>query len=119
LKNEPTKSVQLPQQKHDSIFGLLLTLFETLLGNGIVLFTALFILQHKGKMFYAADIFFWCMAAAISLAKLLNIKLYGGSTDDGKPVSMAYWRKHTAIYLALITAVWIIVHLINYLAVNK
>jgi hypothetical protein len=115
LKSE---SVQIPQEC-DSILSLFLKIFGTLLGNLVVFITALLIIQHKGKMFYSADIVFWCMAAAISLAKFLDIKLYGGLTDDGKPLSMAHWRKHTAILLALTTAVWLIVHIINYLVVNK
>ena len=115
MKNE---TVQTPQQC-DSILSLFLRIFWTLLGNLVVFITALLIIQHKGKMFYSADIVFWCMVAAVSLARFLDIKLYGGLTDDGKPVSMAHWRKHTAILLALATAVWVIVHLINYLAMNK
>lgn len=115
LKNE---TAQIPQQC-DSILNLFLKIFGALLGNLVLFFTALFILQHKGKAFYSADIVFWGMVAAISLAKFLDIKLYGGLADDGKPVSMAHWRKHMAILLALTTAVWVIVHLINYLAVNK
>jgi hypothetical protein len=118
LKNEVTQTVQ-SQQECKSIFNLLLTIFGTLIGNLVIFFTALFILQHKGKVFYTADIVFWGMVAAISLARFLNIKLYGGTTEDGEPVSMAHWRKHTGILLAIVTAAWVIVHLINYLVVNK
>lgn len=113
------EDVSQPEQTCDSLFNLFLRIFWSLIGNVVLFFSALFILQHKGPVFYNTDIVFWCIAVAIVFARLLEIKLYGSQTNDGKLVTIAHWRRYAAIFMSLTTLLWIVVHLINYLFLNK
>ena len=114
-----SKQNDQPVEKYDSIFSLFVRVFWALIGNAILLLTTISIFRHKGAIFYTADIVFWCTAAALILARYLDIKLWGGLTATGEPASMAHWRKYAVILLLCSTVVWAIAHAINYLVVNR
>jgi hypothetical protein len=114
-----SKESDQPIEKYDSVWSLFVRIFWALIGNVILFFTTIVILKHKGETFHTADMVFWGIAAAIALAKYLDIKLWGKTDVAGKPVSAARWRKYAAILLICSTAVWIISHIINYLFINK
>ena len=114
-----TKQNDQSVEKYDSILGLFAKFFWTLLGNAILFFTALSILQHKGEMFYTADIVFWVTVAVLIIVRYLDIKFWNGLTVTGLPASMAHWRKYTIILLICSTAIWIGAHIIYHLFINK
>jgi len=113
-----TKENNQPIAKYDSIFSLLVRVFWMLLGNTILLITAIFILQGENWKFQTADVIFWVTVAALLLARYLDIKFYSDSDSAGQPASMVNWRKYTAILLIISTAVWVLAHVINYLMVK-
>jgi hypothetical protein len=106
-------------EKYDSVFGLFAKFFWTLLGNAILFFTAISIYHHKGQIFHTADIVFWVTAATLILVRYLDIKFWNGLTVTGMPASMTHWLKYAVVLLVCSTIVWIILHVINYLVVNK
>ncbi len=114
-----TKQIDQPTEKYDSVFSLFIRVFWALVGNVILVFTAIVILRHKGEAFHTADIVFWGTAAALVLARYIDIKLWGGTTTTSEPVSTAHWRKYAVLLLICSTAVWVISHAINYLVINK
>ncbi len=114
-----SKQIQQPAEKYDSIFSLFVHVFWTLIGNVIAFFTLVVILRHKGEIFYAADIVFWCTIAILILARFIDIKIWGGTTDKGEYVTMAHWRKYTIVLLICSTALWILTHSINHFFINK
>ncbi len=114
-----SKKNDQPVEKYDSIFSLLVRVFWALVGNVILLFTAIYILRHKGEVFHTADIVFWCTAAALAFARYLDIKLWGDSAVADKPVSTGPWRKYAVVLLICSMIVWTASHAINYLVINN
>jgi hypothetical protein len=109
-----TKNDQI-SDKHTSILGLLLRIFWMLLGNAILLFSAVFVFQGKDWMFHTADAVFWSTAAALVLARYLEIKFYNGLTNTGEPASMSHWRKYAAMLLICSAVVWTLLHIVTYM----
>lgn len=114
-----TKQNDQPTEKYDSIFSLIVRVFWILFGNVILLVSVILIFQRKDWMFHTADVVFWGTVAALVLARYLDIKLYNGLTATGSPASMAHWRKYVVILLVCSTVVWVLLHAINYLVVNR
>ena len=108
-----------PVEKYDSILGLFAKFFWTLLGNAVLFFTAISILQHKGEILHTADIVFWVTVAVLIIVRYLDIKFWNGLTVTGLPASMAHWRKYVAILLICSATVWIILHATNYRFITK
>lgn len=108
-----------PVEKYDSIFSLFVRVFWALIGNVILLFTAIYILRHKGEIFHIADIVFWGTTTALVLARYVDIKFWGDSAVAGQPASTAPWRRYAIVLLICSTTVWVISHAINYLVINK
>ena len=106
-------------EKHDSILSLILRLFWMLLGNVILIVSAIFILQGKNWQFHTADAFFWGTAVALVLARYLDIKYFNGLNATGEPASMAHWEKYAGLLVICAAAVWVLLHLINYFVANK
>ena len=105
-------------EKHDSILSLILRLFWMLLGNVILIVSAIFIFQGKDWQFHTADAFFWGTVATLVLFRYLDIKFYNGLTASGEPASMANWRKYAFTLLIFSAAIWRLMHLVNYLMVK-
>jgi hypothetical protein len=72
-------------------------------------------MQRKNWAFHTADVVFWSAAAALVLARYLDIKFYSGSTATGQPASMAHWRKYAVVLLICLAAVWTLAHAAIYL----
>jgi len=114
-----TKQNDQSTEKYDSIFSLIVRIFWMLFGNVILIVSMVLIFQRKDWMFHTADVVFWGTVAALVLARYLDIKLWRGLTATGSPASMAHWRKYVVILLVCSTAAWVILHIINYLFINK
>lgn len=108
-----------PTDKQASGLAIIARLFWMVLGNAILVFSIVFILQHKGEMFHAADVVFWITVAALVLARYVDIKFWGGLTTTGLPASMAHWTKYVTLLLIFSAAVWVLAHAVNYLVVNR
>lgn len=114
-----SKQNDQPIEKYDSIFSLFVRVFWALIGNVILIFTAIVILRHKGEAFHTADIVFWGIVTALALARYLDIKLWDKSDATGRPASTTLWRKYAIVLLICSIAIWILVHIINHLVINK
>jgi len=113
-----SKEIQKPVEKYDSVFSLFVRVFWTLIGNVIAFFTLIAIFNHRGKPFCIADIIFFCTIAAIITARLIDITVWG-DPHQKDVITMADWRKYAVIFVICSTALWILVHIINYAFINK
>jgi len=114
-----SKQIDQPPEKYDSLFGLILRVFWMLFGNAILCVSAVYILHLKGVFFHTADVVFWVTAAALVLARYLDIKFYTSLTATGEPASMTHWRKYAVVLLICSTVIWVLAHIINHIVVNK
>jgi len=111
-----SKQNDQPTDKYDSLLGLFARLLWMLLGNLVLVITAIFIAQYREGVFHTADGIFWITAGVLILVRYLDIKFWGGATGMGKPASMADWRSYVMILLGCCTAGWLLLHLIAYFA---
>jgi len=105
--------------KQGSGLGIIMRLFWMVFGNAVLFISIMFIFQHEGGVFHAADVVFWITVAALVIVRYLDIKVLGGLTVTGVPASTAHWTKYVAILLISSTAVWGFAHAVNYLVVNR
>ncbi|MBI3179110.1 MAG: hypothetical protein HYZ27_05575 [Deltaproteobacteria bacterium] len=84
--------------------GMLLRLFWMLVGNGILLFTTiLLLLKGSSPLFHAL---FWGTAAALLVARYLDIAHFAGATADGEPATLAHWRRHAVTVAIAAPLLW-------------
>lgn len=93
-----------------SVLGCLIPTFWMLVGNGILALSALAIAAGSGS-FGVADAFYWGTVGCMSGARYADICYFSGRTAEGKPATMAHWRRYSVILLVVSGAVWIAVHL--------
>jgi hypothetical protein len=114
-----SKQIEQPAKEYDSIFSLLIHIYWALLGNAIAFFTLLAIFSHKGPAFYSTDIIFWCIIATLVLARFIDFRVWGGTTDKGELITFSHFRKYTTIIVFSAFVLWAIVHIINHSFINK
>jgi hypothetical protein len=94
-------------------------LFWMVVGNAVLAFSAVFILENKSGFFHAADVVFWCAAGVLIVVRYLDIRFCNGLTAVGTPASMRHWVRYVVVLLVVSTVVWILAHAANYLFVAR
>ena len=108
-----------PTDKHESGLSVIARLFWMFFGNVILFISTIFIFQHEGRMFHAADAVFWVTVVALVFIRYLDIKFCGGLTATYLPGSMSHWKRYAILVVICSTAIWALAHAVNYLAVNR
>ena len=102
----PQKEV-LPNQ--DAASGCLVRLVWMLLGNLVLVISALSI-SHRAASFSGADVVFWVTVVAVIWLRYIDITRLHGQTATGTPATMAHWRRYSMLMAAGAFALWIIAH---------
>jgi hypothetical protein len=102
--------------KQGGFLSILARLFWMAIGNVVLVMACVSILQHRGPMFYTADVVFWITVPVLILVRYLDIRLWDGQTAMGTPASMGHWRRYSILLLACSTAVWALCHAVSYLS---
>jgi hypothetical protein len=89
-----------------------------LLGNAIVAFSIIFIVENKDGFFHTADLVFWTTVVTLVLVRYLDIRLFDGTTATGAHATTIHWVKYVALLAACSTAVWVLAHAANYWLVS-
>lgn len=110
--NDPTSD------KQGSIPDLLGRLFGMFFGNVVLLFSIIYIVEHKIRLFHTADIIFWITVAALIIVRYLDINFLNGLTATGLPASKAHWTKYVTLLLVCSTVVWVLSHIVSYMVVK-
>ena len=84
--------------------GLLVRLYWLAFGN-IVVF-AMFLRSMQHREVGAADAVYWVFGAGMIVVRFLDVRYFHGSTLDGKPASMADWRRYSLAVALLLGAAW-------------
>lgn len=104
------------EQKEDgpanaSVLGCLIPTFWMLVGNGLLALCALAI--AAGETSYGvADVLYWITVGCLLATRYADIRYLAGKTSEGKPATMAHYRRYTIILIVVSAVVWIVVHLI-------
>ncbi|HPQ70844.1 MAG TPA: hypothetical protein PKW95_17095 [bacterium] len=52
------------------------------------------------------DLFFWLLAFAMIAVRYADVRWFAGTTTDGKPATMATWRRYALLIGALTLGMW-------------
>lgn len=114
--NRPNSHVPAPQPVpavqpvKPTAGGCLLRLTWFFLGNLVLLFSFIGMLQHRGSFLSAWDAVFWAGVAVLIPVRYLDIARFHGETVSGQPATLAHWRRY-AILLPLAAALaWAAAH---------
>lgn len=104
------------EQKEDgpanaSVLGCLIPAFWMLVGNGVLAVCALAIAAGETS-FGVADACYWITVACLLAARYADIRYFSGKTSEGKPATMAHYRRYSVVLCAVSGVVWGAVHLI-------
>lgn len=90
--------------------GCLLRLCWMFVGNGVLLFSAIFIAQHPWKSLSAADLVYAAGVAFLLGTRFLDITRFQGTTATAEPATLAHWRRYALVVLAVSAGVWVGAH---------
>lgn len=83
------------------------------IGNGALVIVAGFIGDSKRLSFLGwDDLLYWAIVAATVAVRHVDITRFAGRTADGKPATLAHWRKYAVVYAAVALVIWIVAHLV-------
>ncbi len=93
-----------------SAAGVLLRLWWMLIGNLILVLCLIFIVQHHGVFFHAADPVFGGAVISLILARYVDIRCCRGLTATGTPATMRTWVRYTVFLAVGAPVVWALAH---------
>jgi len=104
--------MESPDKKPDNPFGCLFRVFWMGLGNLALFFCAYFILDRPGPFLALSvlDIAYWAVAAALAVARYVDIRSFGGNTVFGAPASMSDYRRYLLVLIGASICIWAAAH---------
>jgi len=100
--------------KQSSVAGVMSRLWWMLLGNALLAFSIIFIVQRSEGFFHTADVVFWAAVASLVLIRYVDVRFLGGQTATGAPASGRHWIKYTALLLVCSVLLWAVAHAAAY-----
>ncbi len=88
-----------PGPTNASLLGCLIPMFWMLVGNGILALCAVAIVGGETDLFGVADVFYWLTVGSLVTARYVDIRYLSGRTAEGKPATMAHWRRYSIILI--------------------
>ncbi len=102
------------EDRQSTPLAILARLWWMFLGNVVLAFSILFIVEHRGGFFHAADWVFWITLASLVLVRYADIRFLDGCTAMGAYASISHWIKYAVLLVAGSTAVWAIAHVASH-----
>jgi hypothetical protein len=81
-----------------------------LVGNVVLAFCAIAVARHRDRLLSVADLAFWVTAAALLLARYIDIKRCKGMTGSGEEATSRHWRRYACILVICAAALWVAAH---------
>jgi hypothetical protein len=114
----PASSSQIEDRQTTGL-GLLARIWWMFLGNVVLAFCILFIVQNQGRFFLAADWVFWIGVASLVLVRYADIRFLDGCTVTGARASITHWIRYAVLLIACSAGVWALAHVASYLFVSR
>ncbi len=103
----------VPPQNHKAL-GCLIRLYWMGLGNAVLFFSAVLIVQRRQRFLSELDAVYWSAIFSLIMIRYIDIKHLNGSTSTGEPATMDHWRRYAGSVLASALCVWGMVHVVSY-----
>ena len=85
---------------------LFLRLTWMALGNAALFLSAA--LVAKGTAPFVMDIIFFMVAIGLIVVRYVDITKFKGQTSEGKPATLAHWRRYAVLTAVISTGVWVL-----------
>lgn len=95
--------------------GILARIWWMFLGNVVLAFCILFIVENQGRFFLAADWVFWIGVASLVLVRYADIRFLDGCTVTGAYASVRHWIRYAALLVACSATVWALAHVASHI----
>jgi hypothetical protein len=95
--------------------GVLARLWWMLLGNVVLGFSILFVVEHKDGAFCTSDVVFWLTVASLVLVRYVDVRFLNGCTATDAPASIHHWVKYTTLLILCCGLLWVLAHVVKYL----
>jgi hypothetical protein len=92
--------------------GLLLRLYWLFLGNVLLLFLLVFIIEKRPGLPSLFDAAYFAALISLITVRYVDIRFLKGETGEGKPATMADWRTHALIVGPVGAGAWLLVRFI-------
>jgi hypothetical protein len=90
-----------------SASGCFLRVYSLMIGHVILLFCALAIFHNPARFLGTPDACFWATVGTLLGARYVDIRYFKGMTAEGKPASIADWRRYAGFLLVVSLALWL------------
>ncbi len=100
---------QAPQLQSSSVKAAIVRLYWMLGCNAMLAFALLFKFENYGR-FKLFDPCVLILEASLISARYVDIRFLAGTTGDGRPATMADFKKFALIHAGIVLAAWLAVH---------
>lgn len=100
----------MQDQKEVSAGGaqVLIRLYWLFLGNAILAFLLVFIVEKHPKLPSLFDVAYLATLASLILVRYVDIRFLNGQTGEGKPATVAHWRRYAMLVAPVGLAAWLL-----------
>jgi hypothetical protein len=93
-----------PQAEQMGCLAAVVRLVWMMFGNIALLLCAAFVAQGKAPV--VMDVAFFAVAVGLIAVRYLDITKFKGQTSEGKPATLADWRRYAAMMVIVSLALW-------------
>jgi hypothetical protein len=111
-KQAASPAVNSKQQAHP--LAAVVRVLWLVVGNLALVVLIVFIVRRE--TFSVLDLLYWLTFVSVVLARFLDIRYLGGTTLGGAPATLADWRRHAALLLAVVGSTWGLERLLSLLS---
>jgi len=112
LMPQPAAAEEQPLEpvEYDPVGGCLLRVFWMLLGN-LLLLAAAYAITQSPALLGPADALFWLCVGLLLAARYVDVKHFKGRTAEGRPATLADWRRYALLLGGISLGLWLVAHL--------
>lgn len=101
-----------PATTHGTEAGCLIRLYWMFIGNVAVVFALGLLFDRRPRFPALLDLAVFAAVAALVAARFVDIRHYHGETGEGRPATMAQWRRYAVSVAGAGAAAWVLVRLL-------
>ena len=76
-------------------------------GNGLLAYLVFYVIHHPSRSAVIPGLIYAGTIVAMIIVRYADIRFLGGETAEGKPATLAHWRKYSIILIVAALIVWI------------
>lgn len=95
--------------------GFLARMYWVFLGNGILFFVLVFIVEKAQPFPSVLDVVYWVALVSLIGVRYVDIQFLGGQDGAGAPATMTHWRRYSGLVALAGGGAWILARLAGHL----